>query len=101
VERAVVLLLRRRYKHAAYQQRGGGLTNLRTTKRHFPTNGDSQGQPGPRVTGTDQYRTILAEIHDQQAGGGGTNNYYMRFASALEQNDRLLFDGINYWTSAP
>jgi hypothetical protein len=53
------------------------------------------------VPGTDQHRTILAEIHDQVAGGGSTNDYYMRFASALELGDRLLFDGINYWTSAP
>jgi hypothetical protein len=49
--------------------------------------------------GEPRYQTILADIHSQSSAGGSTGNYFMRFMSDLEVGDRILFDGINYWTS--
>lgn len=46
------------------------------------------------------YEVILVEVHNQSAGGGTNNNYFMRFNTDLEIGDRLLFDGVEYWTES-
>ena len=46
------------------------------------------------------YEIIAVEIHDQVAGTGTGNNYFMRFNKDLEIGDRLLFDGVEYWTES-
>jgi hypothetical protein len=46
------------------------------------------------------YEVIAVEIHNQVAGGGPGNNYFMRFNTDLAIGDRLLFDGVEYWTES-
>ena len=45
------------------------------------------------------YVPIQTEVHSQTAGGGLGDNYFMRFSKELFDGDRLLFDGVEYWTA--
>tara|TARA_R110000823_G_scaffold48160_4_gene122589 strand:- start:3900 stop:5807 length:1908 start_codon:yes stop_codon:yes gene_type:complete len=46
------------------------------------------------------YEVIAVEIHNQVAGGTTADNYFMRFNTDLAIGDRLLFDGVEYWTES-
>jgi hypothetical protein len=46
------------------------------------------------------YENIQVEVHNQVAGTGGPNNYFMRFNQTLSLGDRVLFDGVEYWTAS-
>ena len=56
--------------------------------------------PMTRRTASGTYEVILVEVHNQVAGGGTGNNYFMRFNTDLAIGDRLLFDGVEYWTES-
>lgn len=53
-----------------------------------------------RIASSSTYEIIAVEIHNQRAGGGTSNNYFMRFNTDLAIGDRLLFDGVEYWTES-
>jgi len=53
-----------------------------------------------RIASSSTYEVIAVEIHNQVAGGGTGNNYFMRFNTDLAIGDRLLFDGVEYWTES-
>ena len=52
----------------------------------------------PAATG-EIYVPIQTEVHSQAAGGTMGDNYFMRFSKELFEGDRLLFDGVEYWTA--
>ena len=45
------------------------------------------------------YVPLQTEVHSQTAGGGLGDNYFMRFSKELFEGDRILFDGVEYWTA--
>ena len=51
-----------------------------------------------RVEATGNYETILGEVHMKSGSSGGSSTYFMRFNTTLQVGDRVIFDGVSYWS---
>ena len=51
-----------------------------------------------RVDATGNYETILGEVHMKSGSSGGSSTYFMRFNTTLQVGDRVIFDGVSYWS---
>jgi hypothetical protein len=66
--------------------------------RPYGPDGSSIWMPVVRRKKNGDYDSILGEVHMMSGTSGASSTYFMRFNVALQAEDRLIFDGVSYWS---